>query len=522
VTDALSHDGNLRLLAVIASYGLKNREFLNRVIENYRRLDFVVDIIVLSETEKDLGVDIEVVVGLPAKNPWSLPFGHKKIFADKVDQYDLFAYSEDDIQFSETNIQAFLQITPILPEDELAGFQLYEKDDSGEKWLPGVHGGFHWEPESVRTRGREVVAEFSNAHSACYLLTRDQLKRAIASGGFLRGPTEGEYDMLCTAATDPYINCGFHKVIPITQLEDFLVYHLPNRYVGRLGLSLARWKEQIKTLLDVSNGLHPATNLFRFQSKLQAGKWLKGYDEILDDVVLQMVPDRSKTILSIGSGYAHAELQFQKRGLDVTTLPLDSVSGAISDRRGIEVIYGDFRKCVEQLGARTFDCVLLTNLLHLLPDPKAIVEQLAKFVAPGGTLVVAGPNFDFYKVLAKRILRIDDYGNLGNFERSGVVTCGPAMLKSYFQKEKLRLEQVRWFNAGSSTNHPSSPVGFGRFLARDWNVCARRSDRPFAAPLSIRSTQPSALSADDGTVAAVNAQHLEVKGPVRRISNPNI
>ncbi len=42
----------------------------------------------------------------------------------------------------------------------------------------------------------ETYAQFTNAHSACYILTRDQLRRAIASGGFMTEPYAGEYDML--------------------------------------------------------------------------------------------------------------------------------------------------------------------------------------------------------------------------------------------------------------------------------------------------------------------------------------
>jgi hypothetical protein len=120
-------------------------------------------------------------------------------------------------------------------------------DRLGRISLPGVHGPFHWRPESVRRRGAHLVAEFTNEHSACYLLTKAQLKRAIASGGFLREPYDGQYDMLCSAATDPYTSCGFRKVLGISAIEDFLVHHLPNHYAGKLGLSLEMFKEQIHT-----------------------------------------------------------------------------------------------------------------------------------------------------------------------------------------------------------------------------------------------------------------------------------
>jgi hypothetical protein len=149
-----------RLLVAIASYGVKNLELLRGIIQGYRKLSLDVDIVVLSEAPKDLGPGVEVVVGLPSRNPWSLPFAHKAIFAREIDNYDLFLYSEDDIQFTERNIQAFLGATKELDTDEVAGFLLYEKDKVGMTWLTGFWENFHWEPESVRRRGGYTVAEF--------------------------------------------------------------------------------------------------------------------------------------------------------------------------------------------------------------------------------------------------------------------------------------------------------------------------------------------------------------------------
>src|SRR4030081_2973540 len=96
----------LRLCVVIASYGDKNIEFLKRIIRNYQGMDMEVAIFVLSEAPKDLGPDVKVLVGLPSRNPWSLPFGHKRVFADNLDRYDLFAYSEDDMEVTEENFHA--------------------------------------------------------------------------------------------------------------------------------------------------------------------------------------------------------------------------------------------------------------------------------------------------------------------------------------------------------------------------------------------------------------------------------
>src|SRR4029077_12422432 len=95
----------LRVLVALASYGTANDRYLTRVIEEYRSMAFDVDIVVLSNLRKHLSADIRVFVGLPNRNPWSLPFAHKPLFLEGLEQYDLFVYSEDDILITERNLR---------------------------------------------------------------------------------------------------------------------------------------------------------------------------------------------------------------------------------------------------------------------------------------------------------------------------------------------------------------------------------------------------------------------------------
>ena len=318
----------LRFLVAIASFGEKNLEFLKKIIHRYQSMAMDVDVVVLSNAPKNLGPTVRVIVGLPSKNPWSLPFGHKALFAENVERYDLFAYSEDDMDVTEKNIQAFLRVTPELKSREIAGYLRYEIGQSGIWSLPEVHAAFHWKPESIARRNGYTIGEFTNEHAAFYLLTQAQLREAITSGGFLRGPCVGRYDMLCTAATDPYINCGLRKVICVSALEDFLIHHVSNRYVGQLGLPLSSFKEQIKTIVDIGGKAHPASAICQTESKLLHGRWSKSYYEKTSEELLEMLPKSAKSVLSIGCGSGDTEVELKKHGIEVTAIPLDSIIGA--------------------------------------------------------------------------------------------------------------------------------------------------------------------------------------------------
>lgn len=454
------------MLVAIASYGDRNLHLLQEVIRRYRGMSFRSHIVVLSNAPKDLGPDVEVIVGLPAKNPWSLPFAHKRVFADRVEHYDLFVYTEDDMGLTEANVRAFLRATPMLADDEIAGFLRYEVDEAGTRYFLDAHGRYHWKPESGGRRGPYAVAQFTNEHSALYMLTQDQLRRAIASGNFLRPPCAGRYDMLCTAATDPYTVCGFRKVICISALDDFVVHHLSNRYAGKWGISWDEFKEQVQTQIDIVEGRHPASTLCESETRMLHCEWSKSYYELPIDGMLDLVPASARTVLSIGSGWGAAEERLKQRGITVTLVPLDSVIGAAAGKRGMEVVYGSLDEAHAAVRERRFDCALMSNLLHLLPDPEQVILEWSRLVHPGGTFVISGPNFESLRVRAKRVLGRSHYQKLRSFEASGIRVVGPRKLKRCLRDAGLGRITIRWLDSSGSKYGKLGPVAAAQWALR--------------------------------------------------------
>ena len=182
------------------------------------------DVVVTSEAPERVDLGVEVIVGLPTTNRYSLPFVHQRLFVDKVDQYDLYIYTEDDIGVTEDGIQAFLRITEVLQPNELAGYVRYEADPDGTRYLPDVHGRFHWRPELCDGEAN-ICCRVTNSTPASAFSDQPSAASAIASGRYLAEPYHGRYDMLESAATHVYVNCGFRKVICISDLDSFLVHH---------------------------------------------------------------------------------------------------------------------------------------------------------------------------------------------------------------------------------------------------------------------------------------------------------
>jgi 2-polyprenyl-3-methyl-5-hydroxy-6-metoxy-1,4-benzoquinol methylase len=354
-------------------------------------MPFDIDIVVVSNIDKS-ALGVECRVGLPNKNPWSLPFAHKKLFAERADKYDLFIYSEDDMLITGENLRAFLDVTAELQQDEIAGFVRVEKGANGEESYPDIHDNFHWDSTSVRSRGRYTLAHLTNEHAACYVLTQAQLGMAIQSGGFLADPREDKYDLLCTAATDPYTQCGLRKFIPVSHVGDFTVHHMSNKYVGRLGITAAELKHQIGALIQISECSKRPRPLFNTETKLPRGLYSKDYYEPVSEDVISAIPRKARNVLSIGCASGATEERLVERGLRVVAMPLDPVISSGAAARGVEMIHGDIDEIASLTRGEKFDCVLCLNVLHLAHDPATVLSRLKDCLSDDSTVIIQSPS----------------------------------------------------------------------------------------------------------------------------------
>jgi 2-polyprenyl-3-methyl-5-hydroxy-6-metoxy-1,4-benzoquinol methylase len=232
--------------------------------------------------------------------------------------------------------------------------------------------------------------------------------------------------------------------------------------------------DQIQSLMNIADGLHPASTLVPFESKLLHRRWAKNFYEKPCHRLLALVPTEAKRILSVGCGSGDTEVALKNRGAEVTALPLDSVIGVAAEKRGIELVYGTFDQCLNNMGSRTFDCVLISDLLHLLPEPAQVLKRSQQLVGNNGTIVVSGPNFEFYKIVIKRVIGLDGLGRLKDFDRSGIKVCGPSTLRRLLERSVFRIESVRWFNSFAGSNGSSHASALDRWTRRNWGIVVRR------------------------------------------------
>lgn len=393
----------MKILVGIPCYKNKNLHYLLKIIHEYRSMNFDVHIVIFTESRKDLDDGIEQYVCDTLSNPRHLPFIHKKVFSDRINDYDLFIYSEDDTLVTEDNIKAYLDASAYLTGNEVAGFIRFEKDQDDNLHFCAFHSSYHWDPSSVIQRGPYLFAHFTNLHAACYVLTRDQLRTAIRSGNYFLGPrSENFYEILETAATDPYYICGLTKYLCISKIDHFFLHHMPNNYYHLMGISYQELHQQIDQLKRIYENKVSPTRLLNQENHSFFSKPF--FEKIRTDLIHRISPDL-KRVLSIGCGWGLTESELTKRGHEVVGIPLDPVIAVSAQSRGVETTESDFAKAYQQLKNQRFDCILINDILHQLDNPRGVIQQFKTLLNPNGCLVVSVPVFNYAYYLHGMIFR---------------------------------------------------------------------------------------------------------------------
>lgn len=432
--------GQPRVLVAIANHGTSKQRELQRLLATYRSMTYPCDLVVLSDAPKDLGADVEVLVGAPTRDPWSLPFGHRRLFAERRDDYDLFVYSEDDHLVTEAHLRAFLDTVDVVADGDIPGFMRYELAADGERWLHTMHSGYRWDPDSAYLSQGLLFAHHTNEHAACTVMTRRHLDLAIRSGGYLVAPHRGKYDMLVTAATDLYTQCGLRKVVCVSRLDDFLVHHLPDKYVRVFGTPEHLVRPQLAALREIAAGRRPARTLLRTETAAGEGTLSKSYTEHRGDALVALLDVPVDRALVVGTGSVLREQQLLGDAAEITCIPLDSVVSATAEQAGLETLTPDLPTALQQLDGRRFPCILMVDLLHRWPDPAHVLRGLAPHLEPAGVVLLSIPNGPAHRLRAlwhdRRLPRF-------RFARTGLHLSGRGRLRRWLLDAGYRAVEIR-------------------------------------------------------------------------------
>ena len=450
----------MRVLVAIAHHGFKNRPHLLRMLETFAEMTHDVDVVVVCEEPKDLPPHVEQVVGLPTSDPWSLPFAHRPIFVERADDYDLFVYSEDDTLIEQRHLDTFVELQGHLPDDVITGFMRFEEYPDGKRSYCTVHSHYRWLPNSAQVVDGLTFARFTNEHAACYALTQEQLRRAIASGGFLVEPHAGRYDMLVSAATDVYTRCGMTKYFCVDMIEDHLVHHMPNVYLGKLGVGEEVFQSQLRALRSLADQgtNHRAVELFSPETRTPDAFWDRHSFASLPTPLLTSLTGSSRRILNVGATTGDLEVALQHLGHEVSSVPMDAVFRHVLESRDINTLPMSIPDAAST-DAR-FDHVLMIDVLPYLEEPVTALRSLRHLLTADGRILASVPDHRRYH--ARNLMRRQGRVSVPRaFARDGIHFTSPPVLRRWMDDAGLQVQHMRHRRATRR-----DPIGSDGWMSR--------------------------------------------------------
>ncbi len=122
----------------------------------------------------------------------------------------------------------------------------------------------------------------------------------------------------------------------------------------------------------------------------------------------------------------------------MTAIPLDRIIASCIEDKNIRIINGDSVSAREQLAHEQFDCILFSNILHLMTDPTAILCQFVPLLSNDGVLIVTAPNFAQLTMFWHRLLRRRPYRDLGRKD-IGVHLTSYKTLRRWLKQCQIRI-----------------------------------------------------------------------------------
>jgi SAM-dependent methyltransferase len=167
----------------------------------------------------------------------------------------------------------------------------------------------------------------------------------------------------------------------------------------------------------------------------------KEYYERINQDVLSAIPPTARSVLSVGCGSGALECALAERGLRVVAVPLDPVICGPAASKGVEMVHGDFHAAREKLRGETFDCVLFLNMLHLIPDPVAVLSLFRETMHEKSAMIIQTPNLRSLPEIWRRARYAHRYRGLGRFDQSGVHITSVRKVSDWCGRSGLKVDR---------------------------------------------------------------------------------
>jgi len=159
--------------------------------------------------------------------------------------------------------------------------------------------------------------------------------------------------------------------------------------------------------------------------------------------ILPLLPAFSEAVLEVGCGNGATLLWLKQvkragytHGLELFEPMADEARQWVD-----EVTLGNVEQLLPTFVARQYDLILCLDVLEHLVDPWKVVDECARLLRPGGTIIASIPNMRTAVVLWKLMVKGEfDYANEGIMDRTHLRWFTRKTAVELFQRPGLQVE----------------------------------------------------------------------------------
>lgn len=182
------------------------------------------------------------------------------------------------------------------------------------------------------------------------------------------------------------------------------------------------------------------------------------------DYIAALPRNSNARILEIGCGEGETGALALSRGKCAVYCGVDICRSAAerAKEKISEVLVGDIEQLELPWGARTFDALILSEVLEHLVDPWATLRKIRLLVKPGGLLFASSPNVAHYRVVGMLLRGEWTLTDLGIMDRTHLRWFTPNTYRALFESCGYCVDSVRELAPLSKKARVATMLTFGR------------------------------------------------------------
>ena len=169
------------------------------------------------------------------------------------------------------------------------------------------------------------------------------------------------------------------------------------------------------------------------------------YPDFANPELLEKIPLFARTVLDVGCAHGALGASYLRRNpkARVLGIDLDEEAAAHARERLTEVHCGNVEATPMPFSVpEGIDCIVYGDVLEHLADPWALLAEHAKYLAPGGTVLVCMPNVEHWSFAARLLTGTFDYEDQGLLDRTHLRWFTPRMMGQALAKAGLELADI--------------------------------------------------------------------------------